>query len=155
MKISRDIFENLISEYLDGECSPAEAQVLSDCIKADKSARDFFLRSCAAHKTLCRLYGKEAKLAKLACLDVEELLQVKKPSKFKTAAEWAAVACLFVMAAALMVVALDVPQASADDSESLSANADYDARITDGIRADDSEITIVTIVPKRCVLLLP
>ena len=59
------------------------------------------------------------------------------------------------MAAALMVVALDVPQASADDSESLSANADYDARITDGIRADDSEITIVTIVPKRCVLLLP
>ena len=40
-------------------------------------------------------------------------------------------------------------------SESLSANADYDARITDGIRADDSEITIVTIVPKRCVLLLP
>lgn len=155
MKISRETFEKLISEYLDGEASPADAQRLLDCIKNSASARNFFLRTCAAHRTLCRLYGKRATFPKLASLDIEELLTFKAPSRLKIAMEWGVVACLFAMSAVLMCAALEVPSASANNADEDLLSDEYDISVARAPQADGEETSILRILPKRSVFILP
>lgn len=158
MKISKDRFERIISSYLDGECSPAEAQQLLDCISANKNLRGFFLRACAMHKAMCRLYGKDPKLPKLASFDVEEFLAPKRVSRFKAISEWTAVAGFFACCAVFMTLALESTSADAAESEDILAadqfdDTHYETYIDDKVDTADGEISIIKVFPKYSVLL--
>ena len=153
MKMSKDRFQRLVSLYIDAEASPEEAQELFDCINSDSSARAFFLRCCAIHKTMCKLYGKEASFAKLASLDVESLLANKKPTTFKIVAEWAVVAMLFAVCMGTMAFAIPQNDSITSQIENKNdKNSNYDVEITQQIQVGDGEIAIIKIYPTRPLL---
>ncbi len=157
MKISKERFEQLISAYLDGEISPEHAQQLLDCINADARVRNFFLKSCAMHASLCKLYGKKAVFQNLASFDVNAALSAKKPSKFRTFAEWLVVGVSFAACASLMTAALIMRNSDKTDADGQTAvNAEnYKTLLCDSPEVGNGDITIIKIYPKHSVLLMP
>ncbi len=157
MKISRERFEQLISAYLDGEISPEDAQRLLDCVHADARVRNFFLKSCAMHASLCRLYGKRANFQNLASFDVNAALSAKRPSKYRTFAEWLVVGFSFAACASLMTAAWIMRNADQPDADEQTAvNAEnYKTLLCDSPEVGNGDITIIKIYPKHSVLLMP
>ncbi len=146
---TNDRFQRLISLYIDGEASPEEIQELFDCIKSNQKAKAFFLRCCAIHKTMCKLYGKSATFAKLASFDVEEALENKKPTKLKLFTEWASVAVLFAICVSSMYFALPTNEKDSAKSENNDDNNHlYQAEIAQDIHIGEAEVAIIKIYPK-------
>ncbi len=146
---ANDRFQRLISLYIDGEASPEEIQELFDCIKNNQKAKAFFLRCCAIHKTMCKLYGKNATFAKLASFNVEEALENKKPTKLKLFVEWAGVAVLFAICVSSMLIALPANEKNSAKTENNDDKSHhYQAEITQNMQIDEAEVAIIKIYPK-------
>lgn len=153
MIISKDGFKRLVSEYIDGELSVDKTQQLFDCIRSNPQAKDYFLRSCAMHKTMCKLYGRKVVFTKIAGLDIEKLIEPPKRSKIRAVSEWSAIACLLASCAVFVYIALSPSKAEAleDDSKIQSPTINYKAHIRNSIKADDSEASIIEVVPERLI----
>jgi hypothetical protein len=154
MKISKERFQALVGAYLDDECSPEETQLLLDCIKADNKLRSFFLRSCAMHKTMCKLYGKEAKFPPLASVNVEKLLSTKKVATMRTAIEWVVVALLFIISATLLFTLFyeKHSQENAQEIDSGKILRNYKTELCSEIDSSDGDACIIKITPKHSVI---
>ncbi len=154
MIISKEEFQRLISAYIDGEISAVEAQNLFDCIRSNKDAKTYFLRSCAMHKNLSKLYGRKIKFQRIAGLDVEKLIESPKHAHSRMVSEWSIVACLFVACTILMCVAMNSSQAeNSEDSdiESFSPQ-NYQTKIHNHIKTDNNEASIIEISPKHLII---
>ena len=156
MIITKEAFQKLVSAYLDGEISTDEAQSLFDCINSNKEAKAFFLRSCAMHKNLCKLYGREFKFQKIAGVDIERLIESPKRSKIRAISEWGAVACLLIISAGLLSLAISATQVEAseedDDDVNYIPQHNYQTKILGNIKAEQTEVSIVEIAPKHLIL---
>lgn len=154
MIITKEAFKKLVSAYLDGEISTDEAQSLFDCINSNKEAKAFFLRSCAMHKNLCKLYGKKFKFQKIAGVDIERLIESPKRSRIRAVSEWSAVACLLIICAGLLSLAISATQveASEDDDVDYTPQHNYQTKILSKIKAEQNEVSIVEIAPKLLII---
>ena len=153
MKITKEKFQDLISAYLDNEASLADAQLLLDCIKADKRLYSFFLRSCAMHKTMCSVYGKKAKFPPLADFDVEKLLTTKKEATLRTFVEWTIVACLFLTSVGLLfllVYTKENKQTSQEQEvESEKVLNNYNTELCEKVNCQDGDVGIIKVELKH------